>query len=198
VVEINQASVSGNVSAFHVISSSGSYLLTGDLLAPADRTGIRVEASHVTLDLNGFSVIGSGSAFSDGITIAGDDVEVRNGAVRGFPRHGIFSTSEQTRVLDVRLTGNTFSGVRIESSSAALVRGCTATGNGAEGVRVLSDGSLVTGNVSRDNQGLGLSLGSTTAYGDNVSSGNNMGGAQASGGVAISCNLLESTLTCPP
>jgi hypothetical protein len=55
--EINQASVSGNVSTLHVIRDPGSYRLTGDLVAPSGKYGINVDADgEVTLDLNGFTL----------------------------------------------------------------------------------------------------------------------------------------------
>ena len=66
VSEINQARAlaggvtPGDVPGFPVtIDASGSYRLTGDLTAPdLDTTAIGVTADDVTIDLNGFAIIG--------------------------------------------------------------------------------------------------------------------------------------------
>src|SRR5437879_10080006 len=68
VVEINQARVRANGGHFpFVISQPGSYKLTSDLDVTNDpgnpalaqnRTAIQSNAVHVTIDLNGFSLIG--------------------------------------------------------------------------------------------------------------------------------------------
>ena len=67
VVLINQASaLAGNVTEGDgpgfpvIISRSGSYRLISDLVVSSDVTAIRITAPNVTLDLNGFSIIGPG------------------------------------------------------------------------------------------------------------------------------------------
>ena len=49
-------------SAGYVISNSGSYYLTSNLTAGAGEVGITVSADDVTIDLNGFTLTGSGTA----------------------------------------------------------------------------------------------------------------------------------------
>ena len=59
VIEINQAIVEANGSFPDVISEPGSYMLAGNLTVPdEDTTAIEVQADHVTVDLNGFAIIG--------------------------------------------------------------------------------------------------------------------------------------------
>jgi hypothetical protein len=72
------------------ISQSGSYRLTGNLVVPAYVDGINVNASNVTLDLNGFSIIKTGNVkFEFGIVpftiTAINNVRVSNGTIAGFP-----------------------------------------------------------------------------------------------------------------
>ncbi len=102
-LEINQACA--NVGCFAgdgaglpvSISSPGSYLLTGNLsTADVNATVIAVSGSSVTLDLNGFAVIGpvsctgkppvcSASGSGIGVSISSSrSVTVRNGTIRGF------------------------------------------------------------------------------------------------------------------
>ena len=59
VTEINQASVEAAGGFPYVISEPGSYTLSGNLTVPDENTNaIEVEAPDVTVDLNGFAIIG--------------------------------------------------------------------------------------------------------------------------------------------
>ena len=77
VIEINQTrAVAGGVTAgdtagFPVtISASGSYRLTSDLqVGTSANFGITIGAADVTLDLNGFNIVGPGSLNANGVHI---------------------------------------------------------------------------------------------------------------------------------
>ena len=58
VVLINQASVMAAGGFPYVITQSGSYRLSGNLTVPSGVDGIDINADNVTLDLNGFSIVG--------------------------------------------------------------------------------------------------------------------------------------------
>ncbi len=81
------------------ISQPGSYKLTSNLYVPAGSDGIQITADNVTLDLNGFTVLGTATCSQNGSTLAvtcsqmqGNGVyaegrkhaAVKNGTVRGF------------------------------------------------------------------------------------------------------------------
>lgn len=52
-------SLPGSATAVHVISEPGNYVLTGDVLGSDRKSGIQITCDgHVSLDLNGFSLIG--------------------------------------------------------------------------------------------------------------------------------------------
>lgn len=53
-------SLPGSATALHVISEPGSYYLTGNITGVADNRGIEVASDVVSIDLNGFSLVGSG------------------------------------------------------------------------------------------------------------------------------------------
>ena len=97
VIEISQAIVEDTGGFPFTITSSGSYRLTTNLSVPSD-SGIVVEAGDVTIDLNGFSIVGTGGGAAKGLSgrkgfvetggirgEAGTTVRVLNGAVSGFP-----------------------------------------------------------------------------------------------------------------
>ncbi len=150
VIEINQSIVEANDGFPYVISEPGSYKLTGNLTVPDENTtAILVQADHVTVDLNGFAIIGpvqctaengSVSCAPDGTGIGVDAFEsdsvgtvVRNGTVRGMAR-GISVSSG--RVEGVRaLENGVFGGIAV---STGIVRGCLAESNGGRGISISS------------------------------------------------------------
>lgn len=78
-----------------VISQPGSYKLAADLVVPAGVDGIVIGADHVTLDLNGFSIVAPGyctggyvqivcNGTKSGISGQKRNLTVRNGRVTGF------------------------------------------------------------------------------------------------------------------
>jgi hypothetical protein len=91
----------GDTPGFPVsITQSGSYRLDSNLLAPAGANGIEITASNVTIDLNGFSIIGTpgdpdsppfimGILFRPVSTVLGplsrsSAITIRNGSITGF------------------------------------------------------------------------------------------------------------------
>jgi hypothetical protein len=81
---IDIATVAGNASYHHVITSSGSYYLSDNLIT-TKISGIYVGASNVTIDLNGFSIskaLGTGAGVF--VTSLSDGLTIRNGSFSGF------------------------------------------------------------------------------------------------------------------
>ncbi len=187
-----------------IITTSGSYVVTGDLVAPVDTTGIWIQADDVTLDIGGFTITGSGTELRDGVSVTGSNVEVRNGTVQGFGRYGVFAPqgADRVRVIDVRAQGNRISGITLQGESNTVDR-CTAVGNGAAGaldvgIRV-GFSSLILNSVATGNQSHGLLLGAGSGYRSNVANDNNGGNAnpQVSGGIELGPNICAFDATCP-
>jgi parallel beta-helix repeat protein len=153
-------SLSGDVDYEYIISSSGSYYLTGDV--STTKGGIRVDANDVTIDLMGYAIKGPGSGATNyGINMTfRSNVEVRNGTVRNFGEYGIFAkdftqSESNLRIIDVRSIFNGIGGINL-FGFGHLVKDCTVSNNGASssdtvyGIYVWSD-STVTGNTVYDN-----------------------------------------------
>lgn len=92
---INVTTTPGNANAVHVITTPGSYYLTGDVQGVASKDGILIEASNVTLDLNGYSLKGVVGSFN-GIGIARSNaalsgITIRNGFITGFGQRGVYT-----------------------------------------------------------------------------------------------------------
>jgi hypothetical protein len=146
--EIDQASVKAEGGFPFKITKSGSYKLTSNLIVPAGVDGIDVLVPDVTVDLNGFSIIGpvvctgddpaTCPAASTGIGIkAGDertpgptDVKVFNGSVRGMGSHGILIVGDGSLVAKVSAQSNAGAGIIVAGS----VIESSAIGNGSTGI----------------------------------------------------------------
>jgi hypothetical protein len=191
VIEINQArALAGGVSpgdtaGFPVLLSvPGSYRLTGDLdvrgeTTPENVTAIRIAAHDVTLDLNGFGVVGPvvctggppptscvpvGTGFGiDGRSFT--NTRVTNGSVRGF-RYGVwtgFATLDRVQAI-----GNQEWGITIQGSATfggfpqggGRITDCLAARNGGTGFMGLTEASGLRIESSRafENAGHGFQL----------------------------------------
>ena len=131
--------LSGDGAALFVISSPGSYFLSGDILATDARDGIRIEANDVSLDLRGFRVSGE---FTGGIGIRYGNGQsqqptvkrfiLRNGIVTGWKSHGVFAEfSAQGILRDLITSDNGGSGLLVHQAS---VSGCVAGDNTLSGI----------------------------------------------------------------
>ncbi len=180
VIEINQAIVEANGGFPYVISEPGSYILTGNLTVPDENTtAIRVQADHVTVDLNGFAIIGpvqckaengsvSCSAQGNGNGVLADtealqSTVVRNRSVRGMGFTGV--TIAVGRVEGVRSLENGDHGINVLVSG--VVSGCLAELNGRAGIGSVSGAVVVEHSIARFNGVVGIQL-----DGDGVVRGN--------------------------
>jgi hypothetical protein len=171
------------------ITAQGSYYLTANLIATGSNAGITISADNVTLDLNGFSLVGGGSGSVAGINVpaAQKNILIRNGTVRGWTNGGInASNATNSTIQGIRLSNNTApstffnvggmsvgdgSTVKdclvannanshgISVGSACTVSGCVARANSV-GVGIrVIDRCYVVGNIS-DSNGTGIVMGS--------------------------------------
>ena len=56
--EVNEANTPGGSSSLFRITQPGSYYLGGNITGVAGKNGIEIDADEVTLDLNGFALLG--------------------------------------------------------------------------------------------------------------------------------------------
>jgi hypothetical protein len=193
------------------ISKAGSYYLTQNLLGAP---GINVTVSGVTIDLNGFSVVGLGkNASTPGSGIVGlNDTTVRNGRVSDFVGDGIhlgaagvvenvdvaniggicISAGEQSRVERCRV-GSGQQGIVVGDSS--VVESCQSIANSGSDNVATGRGGIRTGSfstvsncVSSYNSGLGIGTLNNCVVSHCVTSHNNTFAAIS---VGDSCKLLN-------
>ncbi len=192
------------------ISRSGSYRLSGNLtVADADTGGILITAPNVTLDLNGFSVLGPVHCIYNGAEVACDDTgngvgiqssvpglneyegnAISNGVVRGFGHHGV-SVGYGTLIDRLRVIGNGGDGIR--GYGAVAITRSLAVYNRLHGI---SGNNLnVQSSHAVTNGQHGINANANTGYGNNVFSGN-LDGDTTSSPAQLGSNLCGTGL-CP-
>lgn len=149
---VNATNTPGDDTSLFVIRSSGSYYLTGNIAGASGKHGIAVVANNVTLDLNGFALIGPEDS---GIPTRGVNTitpivnfSIRNGNVSGWTDGGVRADFAVTRAEKLSLSNNTGS-TGLTVGSGSLVTDCVARGNGT-GIRT-ADHCQVMNCIATDN-----------------------------------------------
>jgi len=179
---INQSTVMAAGGFPYAIFQPGSYKLSGNLVVPANLDGIEIFADNVTVDLNGFTIlgpvtcsgqgsalrcVGSGSRDTVGIyavrgsNFGSDNIAVLNGAVAGFSYGVLMSDGGVNCVVEeIRANGNSTTGIDVGS---ALVRRNAASSNGSYGI-ICVNSCVVLDNIADYNGLYGLYSGFFSGY----------------------------------
>jgi len=206
---------SGDAPGFPItISESGSYRLSGNLTVPdANTTAIEVQVGDVTIDLNGFSIIGptvcnvltssscSPAGSGEGIVShVGKGIKVLNGTVRGMGSNGIDLSVEMNSAEKVNAHDNGGIGIFVAGTvidcaailngavgiAASLVQNSQALSNGSDGISVSF--GVATGNLSMENSGHGVVAACPSVLVNNVIGANGKADLSLSGSNCASAN----------
>src|ERR1043165_2515817 len=133
-IPVNAANTPGDATNSFNINQPGSYYLTGNITGSSGKSGIRINAADVTLDLCGFGVKGvSGALAGIVVNITASRVAIMNGSVTGWPQDGIdggFNTLG--RYENIIASGNgpaSTSRFSIRAGATAIVAHCDASSN---------------------------------------------------------------------
>ena len=159
VIDINSAVVAQGGFPF-AITASGSYRLTGNLSVPSGSDGIDVTADNVTIDLNGFAIVGSAGSGGNGIASSNSQVTVHNGSILGMGGNGIILGNNST-VDDVHVSANGGNG--IELGGGGMVKHCTVTANQNDGILFQGSGDMAVENTVQSNTKYGLQMTDTSS-----------------------------------
>ncbi len=218
----------GDAPGFPVtITQPGSYVLSGILTVPdANTDAIVINASHVTLDLNGFAILGStdcsgglnpcaGAGTGTGIKTPAVqfNITIRNGTIQGMGSAGIALQGDSHLVEYVHARSSGAYGISVEESNdegSSIVQHNTVQRNGGYGI-LLTRGSVNNNVVDVNIVGIGLAFGTISQnvitrnaqIGIQLNSrssyiGNvmNGNGSNVVGGHNLGQNLCDSTV-CP-
>jgi len=127
-------SLPGDAINQYIISQPGSYYLTDSIAGVSGKTCIYISAPHVTIDLNGFELAGTGGGGSAGaITGPSPSCAVSNGWIHDWPSGGIVFFGAHCRIENV-LAENCKGGILVGDES--VVSDCVASQNGDVGIQV--------------------------------------------------------------
>lgn len=125
----------GAPDAVHVISEPGAYYLVADIVGETGKHGIRILADSVSIDLNGFSLLGAPGSL-DGVHASSVGAATR--AVL------LISTSMESGPGRSVISGFGGDGVHLAGALHVGVRGMTVEGNGGDGVDLDLSGVTVS------------------------------------------------------
>lgn len=167
------------------IAECGSYYLADCLTAVANEHGITIDADDVTLDLNGFALIGVPGSL-DGVHVNPGlvNVKVYNGVVRDWDGDGVDGfEADNSQLFDLRAYNNGGNGLLI--GGGGLVKDCTAQDNGQHGIRPRYQ-STVSDCTSRGNGRSGIFSGTGTTVTACTSLNNQENGIELLSGSTVS------------
>lgn len=187
-VAINATNTPGDSSSVFRITQRGSYYLTGNLAGANGKNTIEIEADEVTVDLNGFSVIG-GIGSLDGVNtpVSRRGITIRNGTIRQHGGSGIFLGATNTvRLEDLTLSDNALDGAW-PGINATLAR--VKAVNNRDGFNLsLTVSSTLTDCTSLDNGSGFKAPGNSVNFMRCIAHGNSSNGFEVSyGGRAVDC-----------
>jgi hypothetical protein len=166
------------------ITQPGSYYLTTSLTG-ALGNGIVIAANNVTVDLNGFELVGAPGNSGISSDSSRFNLCVRNGTIRGWGGSGVDTGNiDHSLFHDLRLLANGSYGLIAGDNS--VIKSCVATSN-LIGIAA-AEGAAVSDCVARHNTRIGIS----------VNSGSTLRGcvASANRSLGISASIYASVLDC--
>ncbi len=186
-VAMSQATTPGDADSVMKITASGSYYLTQNITVPSGDSGILITASNVTLDLNGFRIIGQIGSLN-GVRVTGDraGVQIRNGTIANTGGFGIDMTSGGTCIGAIieSVTVTNGAGGGFDTGSSSIVRNCTATNNVGNGF-FIGTSSVISGCTASGNDAGGFIVGNNSRLVDCSADGNGVLGYLLGSAVSV-------------
>lgn len=199
----------------YVISASGSYYLTRDLtIVNSSHNGIRIDVSHVVLDLNGYTLHGTGSGTGDGIFVFAicSDIRVQNGVLYNWAHWGIDANNAiDSEFKDLNISSSGMDGIRckyncvldniysydnlddgISVDSNCVITNCRANDNGENGISLWHHG-MVNNCIANRNNYDGINGYWSSTYINCITHYNGQDGLQAGHVALVSyCNAFKN------
>ena len=199
------------------IDQSGSYRLTSNLtVTDPNVDAIAIVADNVTLDLNGFAILGPQGGQGNGVKGGGSSITVVNGSVEGMGGSGITLRGTNLRIERMHAANNGNAGIEtggptVNTPGACLIlkntsvankgpgitagAGCkvesnAVTNNGGDGIAAPNGSNLILENTVTENTGFGIRALIATVVRNNTVVGNNRAGILAQRGSVVTGNSV--------
>lgn len=194
-VPVGPATTPGDADSVFVISAPGSYYLTGNVTGVASKNGIKINATNVTLDLNGFTLTGVTGSL-DGIRVSGFaryGTTIRNGSVNSFGDDGVdFGNSFSYSAEKLHCAVN--AGVGIVGGYNGRIVGCAARSNQSDGI-LAGDPSVIDSCAAVFNVGNGIRAAGGCTVINCVAEVNTASGISVSSGCTVRNNQMWNNTT---
>lgn len=155
------------------IDQCGSYFLTGCLTGTPGMDGITIQADDVTLDLNGFTLIGvPGSGNAVTVQPGQKNTKVENGTVQGWDGSGLI-LGDLPKVNLCSIDGVGQNGVVVGAD--ALITNCNLSSSGIDGIVANGPGCLIQNVVVGGSSGDGIVAGPGSTVRDCIAHNNARG-----------------------
>ena len=184
----------GSATALYVISQPGSYYLTSNITGVSGKNGIIITADNVTLDLNGFALLGVSGTLSgvQGSFVKG--IAITKGTVTGWGNDGLeLSNSVLTSIVSsIRSTHNGRYGFSVGSGYRIVE--CVASFNASGGFTGASGNGFI--GCTAHNNPVGFTAVENNLLIDCIAAGNQGNGIYVRGGSIVNrCTASENTGT---
>ncbi|HEX8878024.1 MAG TPA: right-handed parallel beta-helix repeat-containing protein [Phycisphaerales bacterium] len=141
-IAINAVNTPGDADgtpSVYKITQPGSYYLAGNITGQASKDGIEIACSHVTIDLNGFTLQGVNGS-NTGIVAAGPyrGIVIRNGTIDNWSNRGIELEGQSPAA----------------SPTGAVIEGVIITGQSEVGIEVAGDATISGVTIDGVNSGI--------------------------------------------
>jgi parallel beta-helix repeat protein len=219
-IAINATNTPGALGAIYKITQPGSYYLTGNVTSNFFNDAIQIACSNVTLDLNGFVLLGTGATgAADGVSVSGPciNVTIKNGSAQGWPGYGFkLDSAIDFRATDLSANGCGNNGFLASTGGTPSTNGgvfdnCVASNcAGSLGgfyvakcrlsrCRAQSNANYgfyaencqITDCTASDNQGMGFGASYSNVIGCHAT-GNSVGIFVGTGSTASACNAYRN------
>lgn len=141
---VSQATTPGDTDSVFRIDVPGSYYLTGNVTGVAGKSGIEIVVSNVTLDLNGFALVGvPGSREGiNGPSTGVVNVAVSNGSLASWGTYGVDLATNTANIRLKHLTVRNCAQIGLRVGFNSVVSECSAFGCATGGIYA-SDGCTI-------------------------------------------------------
>lgn len=182
----------------YTITNPGSYYLTENLTVSGGAAGIIVSSDNVTIDLNGFSLVGGASGTNPGINVptAHKNLCVRNGTLTGWTNGAISAVNVTGSLFEkLRLVANSGTAA-LNAGTASTIKECVATANTSSfGTGFRTGNSCTVLDCSAfGNGGYGFILTSFCTIANSTSSENSADGVDVQNYCSVMhCNITDNS-----
>jgi len=148
------------VGGTYTISSPGRYAVVEDLTAPAGAITIDITASNVYLDLNGFTIDGTGGGTSIINASAGTtNIHISNGMILNAPTNALnIASTTQVYLKNIHTKQSGTTGFQIQNTAICFLSQCSSTDSTTAGITTNNASRIIIQDYTSEQDGIGINI----------------------------------------